>query len=107
MNISAQIFKSAASKRLTKTIPSAVAVMNTVDIDQIVKIVKTETKEVYIISKDIKHKYDNSYHVWFMHRSGFILRSGNGVLGYASELKASIAIDRVIRLKGQKAVKHC
>lgn len=107
MNISAQLFKDVACKRLMKRIPSAVAVMNTVDIDKVVKVVKTESKEVYIISKDTQAKYDNSYHVWFMHRSGFILRSGNGALGYSSELKASIAIDQVIRLKGQKAVKPC
>lgn len=107
MNISAQIFKKTASKRLTKYIPSAVAVMNTVDIDQIVKVVKTESNEVYIVSMDTKLKHKHPFHVWFMHRSGFILRSGNGALGYSSELKASLAIDRTIKLKGQKAVKPC
>ncbi|MEG6547655.1 hypothetical protein V6C59_17490 [Acinetobacter bereziniae] len=105
MNISAQLFKDVACKRLAKSLPSAVPVMGKVDIDKVVKVVKTTSKEVYIVSQDTQGKYENSYHVWFMHRSGFILRSGNGVLGYKSLIKANYDLDKTMRLKGQRAVK--
>lgn len=107
MNVSTQIFKDVAIKRLAKNIPSAVPVMSKVEIDKIVKVVKTERKEVYIISQDTLGKHENSYHVWFMHRSGFILRSANGALGYKSLIKASLDLERTMKLKGHKAVKPC
>lgn len=105
--ITAQLFKDVACKRLSKRLPSAVPVMAKVKIDTIVKVVKTTSKEVYIISEDTKSKHENIYHVWFMHRSGFILRTANGALGYKSLFKASIDLDRTMRLKGQSAVKPC
>ena len=107
MNISAQLFKEIAVKRLHKHLPSAVPVTGKVDIDQVVKVVKTVRNEVYIVSEDTKGKYENSFHVWFMHRSGFILRSGNGVLGYKSLIKATYDLEKTMRLKGHKAVKPC
>lgn len=107
MNISAQLFKDVACKRLSKKLPTAVPVMAKVDIDQVVKVVKTETKEVYIISQDTRNKYENAYHVWYMHKSGFILRSGNGALGYKSLIKATYDLEKTMRLKGHKAVKPC
>lgn len=105
MNISAQVFKDIALKRLSKRLPSAVPIMGKVDIDQVVKVVKTDRNEVYIISQDTQHKYDNPFHVWYMTRSGFLLRSGIGVLGYKNYLLASLDLDKTMRLKGHKAVK--
>lgn len=107
MNVLAQHFKDFACKRLAKKLPSVVPVMAKVDIDKIVKIVKTESKEVYIISEDTKGKYENSFHVWMMHKSGFILRTANGVLGYKSLFIAEIHLNRTIKLKGQRPIKAC
>lgn len=103
--MNAQAFKSEALSRLSTELPSAVPVMAKVDIDQIVKVVKVESGEVYIISQDTKHKYENAFHVWMMHKSGFILRSANGVLGYRSSFMAEIYLNRIIRLKGQRTLK--
>ena len=79
--------------------------MAKVDIDQVIKVVKVESGEVYIISQDTKQKYEKPFHVWFMHKSGFILRSANGVLGYSSLFMAEIEMNRTIRLKGQSTLK--
>ncbi|HCT3680641.1 hypothetical protein V3N00_18225 [Acinetobacter baumannii] len=103
--MNAQVFKSEALSRLAVRLPSAVPVMAKVDIDQVVKVVKVESGEVYIISQDTKGKYENPFHVWFMHKSGFILRSANGVLGYKSAFMAEIHLNRTIRLKGQRTLK--
>ena len=103
--MNAQIFKSEALSRLAVRLPAAVPVMAKVDIDQVVKVVKVESGEVYIISQDTKGKYENPFHVWFMHKSGFILRSANGVLGYKSFFMAEIHLNRMIRLKGQSTLK--
>lgn len=103
--MNAQVFKTEALSRLAVRLPSAVPVMAKVDIDQVVKIVKVESGEVYIISQDTKGKYENPFHVWFMHKSGFILRSANGVLGYKSSFMAEIHLNRTIRLKGQRTLK--
>lgn len=103
--MNAQVFKTEALSRLAVRLPSAVPVMAKVDIDQVVKVVKVESGEVYIISQDTKGKYKNPFHVWFMHKSGFILRSANGVLGYKSAFMAEIHLNRTIRLKGQRTLK--
>lgn len=103
--MNAQVFKTEALSRLAVRLPAAVPVMAKVDIDQVVKVVKVESGEVYIISQDTKGKYENSFHVWFMHKSGFILRSANGVLGYKSVFMAEIHLNRTIRLKGQRTLK--
>lgn len=103
--MNAQVFKSEALTRLAVRLPAAVPVMAKVDIDQVVKVVKVESGEVYIISQDTKGKYENPFHVWFMHKSGFILRSANGVLGYKSAFMAEIHLNRTIRLKGQRTLK--
>ena len=103
--MNAQVFKSEALSRLAVRLPSAVPVMAKVDIDQVVKVVKVESGEVYIISQDTKGKYENPFHVWFMHKSGFILRSANGVLGYKSAFMAEIHLNRTITLKGQRTLK--
>ena len=103
MNAHAQFFKSEAVKRLnTKPIMSeAAAVMWKVDINKVLKIVRTVTDEFYIVEEDTKGKYENPFHVWFMHKSGFILRTANGVLGYRSFTRAILEMERTIRLKGQ------
>ena len=103
--MNAQVFKSEALNRLAVRLPEAVPVMAKVDIDQVVKVVKVESGEVYIISQDTKGKYENPFHVWFMHKSGFILRSANGVLGYKSAFMAEIHLNRTIRAKGQRTLK--
>lgn len=103
--MNAQVFKTEALSRLAVRLPAAVPVMAKVDIDQVVKVVKVESGEVYIISQDTKGKYENPFHVWFMHKSGFILRSANGVLGYKSAFMAEIHLNRTIRLKGQRTLK--
>ena len=103
--MNAQVFKSEALNRLAVRLPAAVPVMAKVDIDQVVKVVKVESGEVYIISQDTKGKYENPFHVWFMHKSGFILRSANGVLGYKSAFMAEIHLNRTIRLKEQRTLK--
>jgi hypothetical protein len=103
--MNAQVFKSEALTRLAVRLPAAVPVMAKVDIDKIVQVVKVESGEVYIISQDTKGKYENPFHVWFMHKSGFILRSANGVLGYKSAFMAEIHLNRTIRLKGQRTLK--
>lgn len=105
--MNAQVFKTEALSRLAKKLPAAVAVMGKVDIDQVVKVVKVESGEVYIISKDTKDKYEKPFHVWFMHKSGFILRSANGVLGYNSLSMAEVDLNRTVRLKGQRPTKAC
>ena len=102
--MNAQVFKSEALSRLAVRLPAAVPVMAKVDIDKVVKVVKVESGEVYIISQDTKGKYENPFHVWFMHKSGFILRSANGVLGYKSAFMAEIHLNRTIRLKGQRTL---
>lgn len=103
--MNAQVFKTEALSRLAVRLPAAVPVMAKVDIDQVVKVVKVESGEVYIISQDTKGKYENPFHIWFMHKSGFILRSANGVLGYKSAFMAEIHLNRTIRLKGQRTLK--
>lgn len=103
--MNAQVFKSEALNRLAVRLPEAVPVMAKVDIDQVVKVVKVESGEVYIISQDTKGKYENPFHVWMMHKSGFILRSANGALGYKSAFMAEIHLNRTIRLKGQSTLK--
>lgn len=103
--MNAQVFKSEAISRLATRLPSAVPVMAKVDIDKVVKVVKVESGEVYIISQDTKGKYENPFHVWLMHKSGFILRSANGVLGYKTLFMAEIHMNRTIRLKGQSTLK--
>ena len=102
--MNAQVFKSEALSRLAIRLPSVVPVMAKVDIDKIVQVVKVESGEIYIISKDTKSKYENPFHVWFMHKSGFILRSANGVLGYKSAFMAEIHLTRTIRAKGQRTL---
>lgn len=106
MNAQAHFFKSEAVNRLnTKPILSeAAAVMWKVDIDKVLKIVRTSTDEFYIIEEDTKGKYENPYHVWVMLKSGFILRSANGVLGYKSITKAVLEMERTIRLKGHSTL---
>lgn len=101
MNAHAQFFKSEAVNRLNSNIPSAAPVMARVDIDKVLKIVRTSTDEFYIVEEDTKGKYDNPFHVWFMHKSGFILRTANGVLGYKSFTRAVLEMERTIKLKGQ------
>ncbi|WP_180036068.1 MULTISPECIES: hypothetical protein [unclassified Acinetobacter] len=103
--MNAQVFKTEALSRLAVRLPSAVPVMAKVDIDQVVKVVKVESGEVYIISQDTQGKYENPFHVWMMHKSGFILRSANGVLGYKSLFMATVNLNRTIRLKGQRTLK--
>lgn len=103
--MNAQVFKAEALSRLAKNLPAAVPVMGKVDIDQVAKVVKVESGEVYIISMDTKQKYENAFHVWFMHKSGFILRSANGVLGYKTLSMAEIHMNQTIRLKGQSTLK--
>lgn len=105
--MNAQVFKTEALSRLAKKLPAAIPVMAKVDIDQVIKVVKVESGEVYIISKDTKGKYEKPYHVWFMHKSGFILRTANGVLGYNSLFMAEVDMNRTIRLKGQRPIKAC
>lgn len=102
--MNAQVFKTEALSRLAKKLPAAVPVMVKVDIDQVVKVVKVVSGEVYIISRDTKHKYEKPFHVWFMHKSGFILRTANGVLGYNSLFMAEVDMNRTIRLKGQSTL---
>lgn len=106
MNAQAHFFKSEAVNRLnTKLVLSkAAAVMWKVDIDKVLKIVRTSTDEFYIIEEDTKGKYENPYHVWVMLKSGFILRSANGVLGYKSITKAVLEMERTIRLKGHSTL---
>lgn len=103
--MNAQVFKTEALSRLAKKLPAAIPVMGKVDIDQVIKVVKVESGEIYIISKDTKGIYENPFHVWFMHKSGFILRSANGVLGYQSSFMAEVDMNRTIKLKGQSTVK--
>ena len=103
--MNAQVFKSEALSRLAVRLPAAVPVMGKVDIDKVMKVVKVESGEVYIISMDTQNKYKNPFHVWMMHKSGFILRSANGVLGYKSYFMAEIHLNRTIRLKGQRTLK--
>ena len=55
--MNAQVFKTEALSRLAVRLPAAVPVMAKVDIDKIVQVVKVESGEVYIISKDTKRKY--------------------------------------------------
>lgn len=105
--MNAHVFKSEALSRLAVRLPSAVPVMAKVDIDQVLTVVKVESGEVYIISQDTKHKYENPFHIWMMTKSGFILRSANGVLGYKSVFMAEIHLNRTIKLKGHRAVKPC
>lgn len=105
--MNAQVFKSEALSRLSVNLPAALPVMGKVDIDRVVKVVKVESGEVYIISMDTKGLYENPFHVWFMHKSGFILRTANGVLGYQSSFMAEVHLNRTIRLKGQRLVKAC
>lgn len=105
--MNAQVFKAEALSRLAKKLPVAVPVMGKVDIDQVVKVVKVESGEVYIISMDTKARYENPFHVWFMHKSGFILRSSNGVLGYQTLFAATVDMNRTIKLKGQSPIKAC
>ncbi|WP_168379767.1 hypothetical protein [Acinetobacter cumulans] len=102
--MNAQVFKAEALSRLAKKLPVAVPVMGKVDIDQVVKV---ESGEVYIISMDTKARYENPFHVWFMHKSGFILRSANGVLGYQTLFAATVDMNRTIKLKGQSPIKAC
>lgn len=102
--MNAQIFKSEALNRLAVRLPEVVPVMAKVDIDKVVKVVKVQSGEVYIISEDTKQKYVNPFHVWMMHKSGFILRSANGVLGYKSFFMAEIHLNRMIREKGQSTL---
>lgn len=103
MNV--QVFKSEALSRLAVRLPATVPVMAKVDIDQVVKVVKVESGEIYIISMDTKQKYENPFHIWMMHKSGFILRSANGVLGYKSLFIAEIHLNRTIGNKGQSILK--
>lgn len=103
--MNAQVFKAEALSRLAVRLPAAVPVMGKVDIDKVKKVVKVESGEVYIISMDTQNKYENPFHVWMMHKSGFILRSANGVLGYKSYFMAEIHLNRTIRLKGQRTLK--
>lgn len=103
--MNAQVFKTEALRRLAVRLPAAVPVMAKVDIDKIVQVVKVESGEVYIISKDTKGKYEKPYHVWMMHKSGFILRSANGVLGYYSIFRALNELEKTIKLKGQRTLK--
>lgn len=100
--MNAHVFKIEALSRLAVRFPSAVPVMAKVDID---KVVKVESREVYIISQDTKGKFENTFHVWMMTRSGFILRSANGVLGYKSLFMAEIYLNKTIKLKGQSTLK--
>lgn len=102
--MNAQVFKSEALSRLAVRLPAAVPVMGKVDIDKVVQVVKVESGEVYIISQDTKGKYEKPYHVWMMHKSGFILRSANGVLGYNSIFRALNELERTIKLKGQRVL---
>lgn len=105
--MNAQIFKSEALNRLAKSLPAALPVMGKIDIDKIMKVIKVESGEVYIISMDTQAKYENPFHVWFMHKSGMILRSANGVLGYKTFFCAEIHLQRTIKLKGQRPIKAC
>ncbi|NNH78320.1 hypothetical protein HLH17_11690 [Acinetobacter sp. ANC 5380] len=105
--MNAQVFKTEALSRLAKKLPAAVPVMGKVDIDQVIKMVIVESGEVYIISKDTKGIYENPFHVWFMHKSGFILRTANGVLGYQTLFAATVEMNRTIKLKGQRPIKAC
>jgi len=103
--MNAQVFKSEALNRLAVRLPAAVPVMAKVDIDQVMKVVKVESGEIYIISQDTQLRYENPFHIWMMHKSGFILRSANGVLGYKSLFMAEIHLNRTIRNKGQRTLK--
>lgn len=105
--MNAHVFKNEALSRLAVRLPSAVPVMAKVDIDKVVKVVKVESGEIYIISQDTKGKFENAFHVWFMTKSGFILRSANGALGYKSLYSADVHLYRTIKLKGQRALKAC
>ena len=105
--MNAQVFKSEALSRLAVRLPAAIPVMGKVDIDKVVQVVKVESGEVYIISKDTKGKYEKPYHVWMMHKSGFILRTANGALGYKTFFCAEIHLHRTIKLKGQRPIKAC
>ncbi|QOW51634.1 hypothetical protein G0029_17875 (plasmid) [Acinetobacter sp. YH12138] len=102
--MNAQLFKTEALNRLAVRLPSAVPVMAKVDIDKVMKVVKVKSGEVYIISQDTQGKYENPFHVWMMHKSGFILRSANGVLGYTSLFMATVNLNRTIRAKGQSTL---
>ena len=103
--MNAQVFKTEALSRLAVRLPAAVPVMAKVDIDKIVQVVKVESGEVYIISQDTKGKHENPFHVWMMHKSGFILRSANGVLRYHSVIRALNELEKTIKLKGQRTLK--
>lgn len=105
--MNAQVFKAEALNRLAKKLPSAVPIMGKVEIDKVMKVIKVESGEVYIISMDTKAKYENPFHVWFMHKSGFILRTANGALGYKTFFCAEIHLHRTIKLKGQRPIKAC
>lgn len=105
--MNAEVFKTEALSRLAKKLPAAVPVMGKVDIDKVLKVVKVESGEVYIISMGTKQKYENPFHIWFMHKSGFILRSANGVLGYQTLFAANVDMKRTIKLKGQSPIKAC
>ncbi|WP_191112911.1 hypothetical protein [Acinetobacter lwoffii] len=105
--MNAQVFKTEALSRLARNLPAAIPVMGKVDIDKVMKVVKVESGEVYIISMDTKSRYENPFHVWFMHKSGFILRTANGVLGYQSLFAATVDMNRTIKLKGQSPIKAC
>lgn len=102
--MNAQVFKSEALSRLAVRLPAAVPVMGKLDIDKVVQVVRVESGEIYIISKDTKGKYEKPYHVWMMHKSGFILRSANGVLGYHSIFRALHELEKTIKLKGQRTL---
>lgn len=103
--MNAQVFKTEALSRLAVNLPAAVPVMGKVDIDQVMKVVKVESGEVYVISLDTQKKYEHPFHVWMMHKSGFILRSANGVLGYPSLFMAIVGLNRTIKAKGQSTLK--
>lgn len=103
--MNAHVFKSEALSRLAVRLPSAVPVMAKVDIDQVIKVVRVESGEVYIISQDTKGKFENAFHVWMMTKTGFILRSANGALGYKSSFMAEVHLNRTIKLKGQRTLK--
>ena len=97
------IFINAAVKRLEKNFPSTVEVVKkNINLDQIVECYKTETNEAYIVTKDNLGIYSNPYHVWFLHKTGFILRGGNGSLGYKTVIKALADIRKTIKSKNQQ-----
>ena len=103
--MNAQVFKSEALSRLAVRLPAAVPVMAKVDIDKIVQVVKVESGEVYIISKDTKGKYEKPYHVWMKHNPGFTVKAANGVLVYLYVIRALNELEKTIKLKGQRTLK--